>query len=364
MKTAKKQAPTIASVLAELEKDGVKLGSLEVSEPKWYTTCNMAIDAKLGGGIAVGKIVEFAGPNASGKTTTAGSTAANIMAEGGIVAFFDFERSLDKPYFQTLGVDVDNKDQFLYFTPRTLEDGANILRALLKTGELDLAIMDSVARMVTQTELDAPTGTVTVMDKAKMLYQFCRQVVDDLADTDCTLIFINHLLEKVDMTFAGRQAAARGIKNYTTPGGNAIPFFASQRLFFEKKGNIYAQEIDPVTNTETKTAIGYNHLIRVAKNKVGKPEGVINVVNILGEGFSQTRTAMEILKSYGYVEQNASWFNVSDERLIEHVGAKKYQGEESLYRALTEDPAARGTMISIARELLNREYESLVEAAE
>lgn len=354
--------PNLSNVLKELQEGGLSVDG-NVPEPTFYSTGNMAIDLGTGGGMPVGKIAMFAGPQASGKTTTAIKIAAGIIQEGGKVAFFDFERAMDKPYFRALGVEPDDKEHFYYFAPRTLEQGANAIRKLVATGEFRLVIVDSVARLITQSELDADTGTVTVMDKAKMLYQFHRQVIDLLADNDCSLIWLNHLLEKVDMTWAGKQKASMGIKEYTTPGGNAIPFFASLILHFDKKGKIEKEELNPLTNTVEKTSIGFLHKVFVQKNKVGRAGGTVEVVNIMGEGFSQDRTAMEILKAYDVVTNQGAWYRVNDEKLIALLGDKQTQGEEGMFKKIFSNPEARGVAISLARRLLTEtlDNEAVVE---
>lgn len=361
-KTFADRTKQLEAALKEVEKIGVST-DFEIPEPEFYSTGNMAIDAICGGGIAIGKIAEFAGPPASGKTTTAVSTAAGIIEQGGIVAFYDYERAIDKPYFRALGIDPDDSKHFLYFAPRTLEDGANSLRKLLDKQAVDLAVFDSVARMATNHELTAETGKVLVADRAKMMYQFIRQVIDPLADAQASIIFLNHLLEKVDATFMGQQMAARGIKQYTSPGGNAIPYNASQRLQFKKSGQLTNEELNPITNEVTKTIIGNKHEVKVVKNKVGRPEGKVEVINIMGEGFSQSRTALEVLKAYKAIHKNGAWFEARDPRLVEILGDKKYQGENNVYDTLFGTPSGRGQAINIAQELLAAAYNDLPETS-
>lgn len=350
---------SLAETLAELRKSGVRIGFEDISaEPEFWSTGNMAIDTVTGGGIPKGKVTALEGPPASGKTTTAVSGARSVIEEGGYVAFFDYERAIDKPYFRALGVDPDSS-QFLYFTPRHLEEGANIFRELTSTGELQMGIFDSVARMATEHELTADTGKVLVADRAKMMYQFLRQVIDPLADNGTSLVFLNHLLEKVDATFMGQQMAARGIKQYTAPGGNAIPFYASLILRYKKITDLTKEEFNPLLNENTKVKYGSKHEVLVHKNKVGKPGGKAEVTNVMGEGFSQARTAFDILLKYGAIKKSGAWFSAKDERLAEFL-PKQTQGEDTTIATLSETAAGRGTLITVAREILTNAVDSMI----
>jgi recombination protein RecA len=354
------ESKSLAETLAELRKAGTRIGFDEISaEPEFWSTGNMAIDTITGGGIPKGKVTELAGPPASGKTTTAVSTAAGIMQEGGYVAFFDYERAIDKPYFRALGVDP-NSEQFLYFTPRHLEEGANVFRSLVATGEIQMGIFDSVARMATEHELTAETGKVLVADRAKMMYQFLRQVIDPLADSNTSLVFLNHLLEKVDATFLGAQMAARGIKQYTSPGGNAIPFYASLRLQYKKIGDITKDEFNPLLNEDSKVRVGSKHEVYALKNKVGKPGGKAEVINVMGEGFSQVRTAVDLLVKYDLIKKNGAWFTAKEARLVETLGDKQIQGEDNLVAKISAEPLTKGTVITVAHEILQNAVDTAV----
>lgn len=356
--------PSLSDTLAELRKAGTRIGFEEVNaEPEFWSTGNMAIDTITGGGFPKGKIVELAGPEASGKTTTAVSTARDVMQQGGYVGFLDYERAIDKPYFRQLGVDPDS-EQFIYLTPHSLEEGANIFRSLLATGELQYAVFDSVARMATENELTAETGKVLVADRAKMMYQFLRQIVDPLADNNCTAVFLNHLLEKVDATFMGQQLAARGIKQYVTPGGKGLSFFSSLRLFYNKSGDLTHEAFNPILNEASKVKYGSKHKIKVVKNKVGKPGGEAEVTNIMGEGFSQLRTAFDILLNYGAIKKNGAWFSPKEDRLVDLLGVGQIQGEENLYLKISDDAATRATAITVAHELLKQAVDSQVVSTE
>lgn len=360
MPKTKDKKLSLAETLSALRKSGTRIGFEEVSaEPEFWSTGNMAIDTICGGGFPKGKVIELAGPEASGKTTTAVSTARTVMEEGGNVVFADYERAIDKPYFRQLGVDPDS-EQFIYLTPYSLEEGANIFRQLLATGEVQYAVFDSVARMATENELTAETGKVLVADRAKMMYQFLRQIVDPLADNNCSVVFLNHLLEKVDATFMGQQMAARGIKQYTTPGGKALSFFSSLRLFYNKAGDLTTEAFNPLLNESSKVKYGSKHKIKVVKNKVGKPGGEAEVTNIMGQGFSQIHTAIDLLLNYGVIKKNGAWFTPKEDRLIEVLGDKQIQGLGNVVDIITSNPLAKATTVTVAHELLQQHIDSQV----
>lgn len=361
MPPKKKDAkPTLAETLSKLRKEGTRIGFQEIdAEPEFWSTGNMAIDTICGGGFPKGKIIELAGPEASGKTTTAVSTARNVMEEGGNVVFCDYERAIDKPYFRQLGVDPDS-EQFIYLTPYSLEEGANLFRSLLATGEVQYAVFDSVARMATENELTAETGKVMVADRAKMMYQFLRQIVDPLADNNCSVVFLNHLLEKVDITFMGQQLAARGVKQYVTPGGKGLSFFSSLRLFYNKSEDLTRETFNPLLNENSKIKYGSKHKIKVVKNKVGKPGGEAEVTNIMGQGFSQLYTAVDLLLNYGVIKKSGAWFVPKEPRLISVLGDKQIQGLNNVIDAINSTAEAKGTVITVAHELLQQHVDSQV----
>lgn len=358
----KKAADEVLSaeeILAKLQDEGLKIG-LDIPEQQWYSTGNMALDTVTGGGIPVGRIATFAGAQASGKTTTAVSTARSVIEEGRRVLFCDAERTLDKPYFKSLGVDPDDSKTFVRFNPRTLEEGFNTIRKLTNTGEFGLTIIDSIPALTTEKERTGDIESGMNLELPKLLRAALKQANDYCYANDSTLILLNHLMEKVDITFMGQQLAARGIKQYTMPGGTGPMFYSSMILWFTKSQfPIKASLYDPIKNeVADKKILGFEHKVYVQKNKVAKPDGETTVINILGEGFSNARTAFEVLKNYGIVRKSGAWFSVRDECLKEFVPTQ-VQGEENFYQTLFSQPAGKGVAISIARELLYQAYENL-----
>ena len=348
---------TADELLLKLQSEGLKIG-LDIPEQQWYSTGNMAIDCVTGGGIPQGRIVTLAGPHASGKTTTAVSTAQGVIESGRRVLFCDAERTLDKPYFKSLGVDPDDTKTFVRFNPRTAEEAFNTIRKLTNTGEFGLTIVDSIPALITEKERTGDLSSGMNLELPKLLRAALKQANDYCFETESTLILLNHLLEKVDITPAGQQMAMKGIKQYTMPGGTGPYFYSSMILWFRKKGDIKADRFDPLLNEEISQKIGFHHTVTVAKNKVAKPDGVTDVVNILGEGFSNFRTAIEILKAHGIIKKNSSWYNFAyRDELAELVD--KTQGEENFIDAVKANPQAKGLVVSRAHDLLKSQYDAL-----
>lgn len=351
---------TTDEYLDKLIKDGLKIG-LDVPEQKWYTTGNMAIDCATGGGIPIGRIATFAGAHASGKTTTAVSAAKDVIEQfNRRVLFIDYERTFDAKYFKNLGVDVDDNRVFVRYLPKTLEEGFNTARNLVTRGEFGLVIFDSIAKMQTEKQLTADISSGMDLEKSKLLRAALNQANDYAYDNDCTIVLLNHLMEKIDISWAGQQKANKGIKEFYMPGGTGPGYFSSLILYFEKWGAITSEEFDPIKNEEIKQKIGWRHTVTVAKNKVAKPDMSTDVINILGEGFSNARTAYAILQAYGVVTKDASWYTIKDDTLAGLVDAKQVQGEENTYQVIFEgDREARGTAIGMAREFLQQTYDEL-----
>ena len=331
----------VQDALAKLRKEGHNFGVPEKDQEFW-STGNLLIDEATSGGIPKGRAVEIYGLPSSGKTTLALQTAVSVQESGRSVLFLDFERSFDKKYARSLGLDID-AESFIYFQPKSLEDGGDILRSLLDTGELGLVIVDSVARMTTRKELDAPTGTITVADRAKMLTQLNRQILNQMADNDTTVIWLNHILDVIETGFM----AGKGPKQTTTPGGQSIKYYASMRLHCKQK--------NPVKTLDGSDPLENDIEIIVTKNKVGVPFRKVTVRNVFGEGLSQKVAVIDLLISSGAIaEGKQKWYTMADVRILVASlasGEKKWRrGDiEDLYDT---DAAFRGTCISMARDLV------------
>ena len=352
--TKKKTEPgaAVADVIAKLKKEGRAVGSLADFDriPGGYSSGNIAIDYLTGcGGYPKGRIVEQYGPKSSGKTTSALQALAieqkNCIENGGYVMFLDYEKSLDENYCKALGLDV-NDPSFIYVLPDTFEEGADIFRKILATGELRIGVFDSVAAMITEREAELDAGQVMVADRAKALHQLCRQITPVLARTEATAIFLNHMMIKVDTSPMGQRMAAQGIKQITKPGGTALDFYASLQLEFKQIKHLTASTTDPLTMESVKVATQTETEVKVVKNKVGVAQGKALLRIRFGHGFSEAYSVLQVLLGHGIIKKAATstTYNFPD--------GQKAVGEDKAIRLLENDPALLATLEEKAREVL------------
>lgn len=330
-------ASTVAGVLGEFEKQGFNFG-YKPKESKFFSTSNVGVDWALTGGWLVGKILEIYGKTGSGKTTAAIQTAVGVQQSGGVIVWADYERAFDAEYATALGLDI-YAESFIFLRPESLEKGGDQIVALVKTGEIDLVVIDSIARMTTESELNGSLSDVTVADKAKALYKFCRMVLNPLDDNDTSLLFINHVLEAINTMNPG--APAQKI----TPGGNAVPFFASQRVECTRISSIKDADVD------AKYA-GYDIQFTVVKNRAGVPFRQIVVRNDFGTGFNNTRSALEVANDLGIVERNGGWIKIVDPELVKLLNKEQVQGWDNFVYLVANNPEALGRLVSAAIESL------------
>lgn len=350
------------------EKEGSIVGGVSDFNLKieGVSTGNISIDFLSGiGGIPKGRIVESYGSYSSGKTTAATMTMGQMQKsmnkdgdEDGLLVFVDYERTFDPEYALALGLDA-SQDNFVYVAPNSLEDGMNTFRELLDTGDVRMVIFDSVAAMVPQGEIDAETGKAEVGLRAKMLSQACRQITGKLAEYGTTAWFCNHVMEKIDTSFAGRQMAARGIKQWTSPGGTALPFYSSFRIFFEKAGTSKTKEFDALDNTEDEEVTGQKIKMTVTKNKVGPAFRVAELRIHRGKGFSQAYSVYKVLESHKIVRRSGAWVKIHKDALPESLyektdekGWMQIQGEDNVIKAIESSPEWLAAAEKKAKEIL------------
>lgn len=351
-KTVEKQK-TLAETLAELRgKKKEPIGSLDDFEmvPRGLTTGNIVLDALTGiGGLPAGRITELIGPPSSGKTTCALQTIANVQAQGGNIVFLDYERTLDEAYCKALGVKTGDPS-FIYVQPDSFEHGANIFRQLLKTGEVHMLAADSVAAMVTEAELNADTGKAEVMQRAKLMHQFLRQIAGPLHKTDCAAVFLNHLMEKADLTPMGQRMAMQGIKKYTSPGGKALPFYSSVRIEFAQMGDIKEATTDDITQETLNLKTQTRTKATVIKNKVGDPFRTAELRVRYGKGFSQAYSVLSVLVNHGVIKKNTTGGYTYPEQLAPSFPVSK--GETNQLNAMEFDPAWMSLLTATAVAVL------------
>jgi recombination protein RecA len=360
---------SVQAALAALRKDGLQVGSYDDFDDLTVVglpTGNITIDNLTGiGGFPKGRITELVGPPSSGKTTAALQCAARVQEAGGVVFFADHEKALDQDYAQALGLDVRDQS-FVYSRPDSFEQGANGFRKFqeLSGGAADLLIHDSVAAMTTEHELSADTGAVQVADRAKMMYQYCRQLIPLIQKTECGAIFLNHLLELVDTTPMGRRLAAQGIKRKTSPGGNAIPYYASLRVEFKQIGNIRNSEMDALTNESVDMVRQTKTQMTVIKNKVGDPFRTAELRVRFGHGFSQEYSVFSLLVAHNVIKKSGAWFEFKDPALRLDVDEPKMHGEEKVLKAMEDNREWFGLLMEKAKGIIAAQHEDAFEVGD
>jgi recombination protein RecA len=272
-------------------------------------TGNLPLDLALGiGGIPRGRVVEIYGPEASGKTTVALHIVAEAQKAGGVAAFVDAEHALDPVYAQNLGVDIDN----LYVSqPDSGEQALEITETLVRSGALDVVVIDSVAALVPRAELEGEMGDTHVGLQARLMSQALRKLTGVISKTKTTAIFINQIREKVGVMFGNPEV---------TTGGRALKFYSSIRLEV-KKIDLIKQGTDVVGNRTR---------IKVVKNKVAPPFKQIECDLMYGKGISREGGLLDLGLDFGVVSKSGSWFSYGEERLG--------QGRENAKEFLKEHP--------------------------
>ena len=315
--------------LADLDKQYgkgavMKMGADAIGRdiPVIPTGC-LTLDAALGvGGIPRGRIVEIYGPESSGKTTVALHVVAEAQKAGGIAAFVDAEHALDPLYARKLGVNIDE----LYVSqPDTGEQALEIAEALVRSGALDVVVIDSVAALVPKAEIDGEMGDSFVGLQARLMSQALRKLTGIINKTGCVAIFINQLREKVGVMYGSPE---------TTPGGRALKFYSSVRLDV-RKGEPLKKESE---------VIGNRTKVKVVKNKVAPPFRIAEFDIIYGEGISTEGTLLDLAVEMDIVHKSGAFFSYNDQRLA--------QGRDNARNYLKEHPELTAEIEAKVREQL------------
>lgn len=284
-------------------------------------TGSMALDAALGiGGVPRGRIVEIYGPESSGKTTLALQIIAEAQKMGGVAAFIDAEHALDPTYAARLGVDIDD---ILISQPDTGEQALEITDMLIRSGAIDVIVIDSVAALVPRAELEGDMGDASVGLQARLMSQAMRKLAGSLNKSNTTCIFINQLREKIGVMFGSPE---------TTSGGRALKFYASIRIDIRRIDSI-KQGTDIVGNRVR---------AKVVKNKVAPPFRQAEFDIMYGQGISKEGSLLDLGVEEGIVAKSGAWYNYGEERLG--------QGRESAKEFLSEHPAMRDELEIRLRE--------------
>ena len=290
----------IDSAVAQIERafgkgSIMRLGQREIAvEADAISTGSLGLDIAVGiGGLPRGRIVEIYGPESSGKTTLALHVLAEAQKKGGTCAFVDAEHALDPAYARKLHVDVDN---LLISQPDAGEQALEIADTLVRSGAVDVLVIDSVAALVPRAELEGEMGDTHVGLQARLMSQALRKLTASVARSNCTIIFINQIRMKIGVMFGNPE---------TTSGGNALKFYASIRLEIRRIGAI--KDRDEVVGNQTR--------VKVVKNKVAPPFKSVEFDIMYGEGISKTGELLDLGVKAGIVEKSGSWFSHDSQRI-------------------------------------------------
>ena len=299
----------------------MRLGDDRVVKAEVVPSGSLALDIALGiGGLPRGRVVEVYGPESSGKTTLALHVVAEAQKLGGTCAFVDAEHALDPIYAAKLGVDVD---ELLISQPDTGEQGLEIADTLVRSGAIDVLVIDSVAALVPRAELEGEMGDQLPGLQARLMSQALRKLTSSISRSGTMVLFINQLRMKIGVMFGNPE---------TTPGGNALKFYASVRLDIRRIGAI--KDRDSVVGNQTK--------VKVVKNKLAPPFKVVEFDIMYGEGISKTGELLDLGVEAGIVEKSGAWFSFDGQR----VG----QGRENAKTFLKEHPEIAATIEHKIRE--------------
>jgi recombination protein RecA len=299
----------------------MKLGAREVVAVPVISTGSLALDKALGiGGLPRGRVIEIYGPESSGKTTLTLHAVAEAQKKGGIAAFIDAEHALDVSYARRLGV---NCDELLVSQPDTGEQALEIADMLVRSGAIDILVIDSVAALVPRAEIEGEMGDAHMGLQARLMSQALRKLTATIGRTNTTVIFINQIRMKIGVVFGNPE---------TTTGGNALKFYASIRLEIRRAAAI--KDGNDMTGSRTK--------VKVVKNKMAPPFREAEFDMMYGEGISKTGEVLDMGVDANIVEKSGAWYSYKGERIGQgRENAKKFLAEnatvyESIYQALRD----------------------------
>ena len=288
----------------------MKLSDEKVMDVPAISTGSIGLDIALGiGGLPRGRVVEIYGPESSGKTTLTMHCIAEAQKAGGIAAFIDAEHAFDKAYAEKLGIDTEN---LLISQPDNGEQALEIAEHLIRSGAIDIIVIDSVAALVPKSELEGEMGESKMGLQARLMSQALRKLTGTINKTGCLCIFINQLREKIGVMFGNPE---------TTTGGNALKFYASVRLDIRRIGQI-KESADNITGNRTK--------VKVVKNKVAPPFKVVEFDIMYGEGISKVGEIIDLGVELEIIKKSGSWFS--------YEGAKLGQGRDTVKQMLLDNP--------------------------
>ncbi|WP_414146611.1 recombinase RecA [Fenollaria sp.] len=304
----------------------------------------LSLDMALGiGGIPKGRIIEIYGPESSGKTTLTLHVIAECQKKGGTAAFIDAEHALDPQYARNLGVDID---KLIVSQPDNGEQGLDIAEALVRSGAVDLVVVDSVAALVPKTEIEGAMGDATIGLQARLMSQAMRKLSGVISKTNSTVIFINQLREKIGIMFGSPE---------TTTGGKALKFYSSVRLDI-RKFDVIKQKEETAAGKKEDVIVGNRVRVKVVKNKVAPPFKVVEFDIMYGTGISKEGDILDVAVDRGIVEKAGAWFSYNGEKLG--------QGRENVKQLFKEKPELMEEIELKVRQAYKKEDEEAAEEAE
>ena len=303
----------------------MKLGQAPALNVEAISTGSITLDCALGiGGVPRGRIVEIFGPESSGKTTVALHIIASAQKAGGVAAFIDVEHALDPVYAKALGVDIDS---LLVSQPDTGEQALEITEALVRSGAIDVIVVDSVAAMVPKAEIEGLMGDTHVGLQARLMSQALRKLTGAISKTNCVAVFINQLREKVGVMYGNPEV---------TPGGRALKFYSSVRLDVRKQEQLKSGG----------EVIGNHTKVKVVKNKVAPPFKEAEFDIMYGEGISRVGEILDLAVKLDIVEKSGAWFSYKGERLG--------QGRDNVKELISKNPELLDELDGLIRQNIDK----------
>ena len=313
----------------------MRLGEAHTMATETVPTGSLSLDIALGvGGVPRGRITEIYGPESSGKTTICQHIVAETQKMGGTAAYIDMEHALDPNYAAKCGVDINN---LLVSQPDTGEQALEIVEILVRSGAVDLVVIDSVAALVPKAEIEGEMGDSHVGLQARLMSQALRKMTGTISKTNTCLVFINQLRMKIGVMFGNPE---------TTTGGNALKFYASVRLDVRSIQSIKGNTGDPLVaaKDEDSSVIGKKTKVKVVKNKVAPPLKVATFDIMYGEGISRLSELIELGTQLEIVQKSGSWYSYKDSRLG--------QGADNVKKLLQDNPELADEIEAQIRERL------------
>lgn len=288
----------------------MKMGDSAITEVEVIPTGSLGLDVALGvGGYPRGRIVEIYGPESSGKTTLTLHAIAEAQKQGGIAAFIDAEHAFDRYYAEKLGIDIEN---LIISQPDNGEQALEIADNLIRSGAIDIIIIDSVAALTPKSEIEGEMGDSKMGLHARLMSQALRKLTASISKTKCTVIFINQLREKIGVMFGNPE---------TTTGGNALKFYASVRLDIRRSTQI---------KDSSSSAVGNKTRVKIVKNKVAPPFKTAEFDIMYGEGISKVGEIIDLGVEFDIIKKSGSWFSYDDTKLG--------QGRDAVKALLMDNP--------------------------